>query len=86
MVNAAQLRAARALLNWSQAELAHRASVARGTVAAFENELKEPWPQNLQAMVQALEQAGIHFIDREDGVTGVLLATGSKDLAPVRRP
>lgn len=73
MVNAGQVRAARAMLNWSQGELAKRANVSRGTVAAFENEQKDPWPQNLAAIERALEDAGVRFVERSELGSGVFL-------------
>jgi transcriptional regulator with XRE-family HTH domain len=57
----AQVRAARALLGWSQQELASRASVATSTVADFERGHRSPVSNNLEAMRSALEGAGISF-------------------------
>jgi transcriptional regulator with XRE-family HTH domain len=57
----AQVRAARALLGWSQQELASQASVATSTVADFERSQRSPVPNNLEAMRSALEGAGISF-------------------------
>ena len=54
-----QCRAARALLAWSQADLAKRASVGISTVADFERGQRSPVANNLEAMRAALEKAGI---------------------------
>ena len=61
-ISAAQCRAARALLNWSQEQLAENAQVARATLADFEREGRVPMRQNLLAIVAALEAAGVAFI------------------------
>jgi transcriptional regulator with XRE-family HTH domain len=57
----AQSRAARALLGWSQSELARRASVAISTVADFERRQRSPVPNNLEALKSAFEKEGITF-------------------------
>lgn len=56
-----QSRAARALLAWSQQDLAQKAGVATSTVADFERGRRTPVPNNADAMRTALEGAGIHF-------------------------
>jgi transcriptional regulator with XRE-family HTH domain len=60
-MNSQQSRAARALLKWSQRELADASGVALSTVADFENDKREPWPDNLAAIRGALETAGVVF-------------------------
>ena len=59
----AQCRAARALLNISQSDLASRAQVARATVTDFEREARTPTRANLAAIKAALEAAGVAFTD-----------------------
>jgi transcriptional regulator with XRE-family HTH domain len=61
MVSAAQVRAARGLLNWSQGELAARARVVRRTLVAFETERRQPREQTLAGIQRALEDAGIEL-------------------------
>lgn len=56
-----QVRAGRALLAWSQHDLAKKAGVAASTVADFERGQRTPVPNNADAMRAALEQAGINF-------------------------
>jgi len=60
-----QCKAARALLGWTQRQLAKAAGVAPPTVATFESGVSQPMPQNLQAIRRALEEAGIDFIPGE---------------------
>src|SRR5580658_6368060 len=57
-----QVKAARALLAWSQRELAEAARVAVSTVADFERGLREPMPNNAQAIRDALEGKGLRFM------------------------
>lgn len=56
------VRAARALLAWSQQDLAKAASVATSTVADFERGSRTPVANNAQAIRGALESAGIRFL------------------------
>jgi transcriptional regulator with XRE-family HTH domain len=56
------VRAARALLAWSQQDLAKQANVAVSTVADFERGHRTPMANNAQAIRGALEKAGIHFL------------------------
>jgi transcriptional regulator with XRE-family HTH domain len=56
------VRAARALLAWSQQDLAKAASVATSTVADFERGQRTPVANNAQAVREALEKAGIRFL------------------------
>ncbi|MGA3310142.1 MAG: helix-turn-helix transcriptional regulator [Xanthobacteraceae bacterium] len=58
----AQSRAARALLGWSQQDLARKASVATSTVADFERGHRSPVPNNLEALKSTLETAGVTFL------------------------
>ncbi len=56
------VRAARALLAWSQKDLAAAADVATSTVADFERGRRTPVANNAQAIRDALERAGIRFL------------------------
>ncbi|WP_377810864.1 helix-turn-helix transcriptional regulator [Azospirillum sp. A29] len=66
-----QCRAARALLNWSQADLAERAKVAKQTLADFERGARTPYARTLADIRAALEGAGIQFIAANGGGAGV---------------
>jgi transcriptional regulator with XRE-family HTH domain len=61
----AQCRAARALLNWSQADLAKESRVATRTIADFEREERRPYDRTLADIRAALESAGIEFTNGE---------------------
>ena len=58
-----QSRAARGLLDWSQAELAARSNLSESTIRDFEKGRRLPSINNLAAMRRALEVAGVQFID-----------------------
>jgi len=67
-----QSRAARSLLQWSQARLAKEAGVSTLTVRNYEAGVTKPVPSTLVVIHQALERAGIEFID-DGGRVGVTL-------------
>lgn len=68
-----QVRAGRALVDWSQAALARSAGVSLSTVKDFEAGRRDPLPGNLEAMRSALEAAGVEFIAENGGGPGVRL-------------
>jgi Helix-turn-helix len=59
---AAQCRAARGLLNWSQDMLAEASKVGISTVGDFERDRRTPHDHLLRDMRSALESAGVEFI------------------------
>lgn len=67
MLTAEQSRAARGWLDWSQEELAKRASVSLSTVRNFEKSRNVPIKNNLDAMQEALEMAGIRLVFSDYG-------------------
>jgi predicted transcriptional regulator len=73
MVTPEQCRAARALLNWSQQELADSAAVGIVTVRQLEAALHEPRRSTLNVIRLAFEKAGVEFIDENGGGAGVRL-------------
>jgi transcriptional regulator with XRE-family HTH domain len=56
-----QCRAARALLNWSQAQLAEASKVAIKTIADFEREDRVPYERTLNDIREAFEIAAVEF-------------------------
>ncbi len=68
-----QVRAGRALLDWSQSVLAQAAGVSLSTVKDFEAGRRQPVPNNLTAIRQALEAAGVIFVDENGEGPGVRL-------------
>lgn len=67
-ISPAQLRAARAWLNWTQAELAKVASVAKTVVNRYEQGHSVPHAESLSKVQETLEAAGIRFMF--DGMKG----------------
>ncbi|MEJ1967068.1 MAG: helix-turn-helix transcriptional regulator [Rhizomicrobium sp.] len=68
MASSRQIRAARALLGWTQQALADRALVAINTVRAIERDRPYPKDDTIEAVVRALEKSGISFLS--DGPLG----------------
>lgn len=57
-----QIRAARALLNWSQSDLAERAGLSQTGIARIESGVNQPNLQTMERITQAFNDAGIEFI------------------------
>jgi transcriptional regulator with XRE-family HTH domain len=57
----AQVRAARAWLNWTQDDLSARSGVSQKSIARYELELSVPYEDTLAKMRQAFESEGISF-------------------------
>jgi transcriptional regulator with XRE-family HTH domain len=74
-----QIRAARALLGWSQGQLARRAGVGLATLQRIE-QVEGIVKGNFSTILKiqkALEQAGIRFVDDDAGEIGVRLKIGT---------
>jgi transcriptional regulator with XRE-family HTH domain len=74
MMTPSQSRAARALLEWSQEELAKAAHLGLSTIRDFEKGRRTPSHNNLLGMRTALEAAGVLFIPENGAGVGVRLA------------
>jgi predicted transcriptional regulator len=70
-----QIKAARALLGWSQGDLAHHSSISEPTIARLESIDGQiaGRPKTSEKIRGALEKAGIQFIDENGGGPGVRL-------------
>jgi transcriptional regulator with XRE-family HTH domain len=68
-----QCRAARGLLNWTQADLSARVSISAVSIRAFEKggEMRE---SNMKLLRLTFEAAGVQFIPENGGGAGVRLA------------
>jgi transcriptional regulator with XRE-family HTH domain len=60
-ITAAQCRAARALANLTQDQLADASRVSKRTITHFEAGERQPVPATLAALQRALEAAGVEF-------------------------
>jgi transcriptional regulator with XRE-family HTH domain len=69
----ATCRAARGLVDWTQADLARAAGVCRSTVREFEKGHHALQSASEAALVQALEAAGVELLRGGQGGPGVRL-------------
>jgi transcriptional regulator with XRE-family HTH domain len=80
MITSCQIRAARALINWSARELADKSGVGVATVRRME--LAEGIPssnaQNLELVKKTLELLGVEFIGTPEDRPGVRLIKSFK--------
>jgi predicted transcriptional regulator len=76
MLTAGQLRAARALLDWKQSDLAKASGVAEVTIKKIERGGIDPRASTLDALQRAFDKAGVVFLepgDVRDGGPGLRL-------------
>lgn len=62
MITPAQCRAARALLDWSQQQLAEAANVGNATIRNFEGGKSNPQTATLDVLKRAFENNGLIFM------------------------
>ena len=72
MINSKTCRAARALVNWTQQQLATAGNVGVSTVKNFEAGHTTPTANNLNAIQRALEYAGVEFLSEEHRGHGLI--------------
>src|SRR6267154_2008423 len=73
VITAAQCRAARGLIAWSQQDLAQRSGIGTVAVHQLENGTSSPRRATLDVVRRAFEAAGVEFIDENGGGAGVRL-------------
>ena len=75
MITSAQIRAARAMLEWTRADLAKHSGVGFSSMIRIESANGVPGAQakTLEAIEKAFEKAGIQFIGTPDDGPGVRL-------------
>jgi len=66
MITPRQIRAARALLGWSQQDLADKAIVSLNAVTRLERGEVDPRLSTITAVQKALAKAGVDFISADD--------------------
>jgi predicted transcriptional regulator len=80
MFSVRQMKAARALLAWSQGDLAEASGVSEPTIARLESDDGPIGgrPDTSEKLLAALEKAGIEFIAENGGGAGVRLTKRGK--------
>jgi predicted transcriptional regulator len=73
MITPRQIRAARALLDWSQQQLADKAIVSLNAVARLEKGMVDSRVSTVLAIQKALAKAGIEFLPADQKGEGVRL-------------
>jgi predicted transcriptional regulator len=66
MITARQIRAARALLDWSQQDLADKAVVSLNAITRLERGEVDPRFSTVTKVQKAILKAGIEFISEDD--------------------
>ena len=76
MITRAQIRAARALIGWTQAELAQASGVSQVAIKNLERGSTDPRLSTINNIASAFDLAGVMFLDAgdtRDGGVGVRL-------------
>ena len=66
IITARQIRAARALLGWSQQQLADKAIISLNTVTRLERSEVDPRVSTIEAVQKALNKAGVEFLPADE--------------------
>ena len=75
MITPRQIRAARALLGWSQQQLADKAIVSLNAVTRLERGEVDPRVSTIAAVEKALLKGGVEFIEAGEKGEGVRMAS-----------
>lgn len=76
MISIRQIRAARALLDWTQADLAESAGLSEITIKNIERDVAAPRVSTMEALITAIEKAGVEFTN--GGRPGVRMKAKAK--------
>src|ERR1700722_1187088 len=79
-ISSRQLKAALAMVGWNVADLAEASGVSEPTIGGLETE-DDPLcgkPETAQKLIEALEGAGVVFVDEVDGGPAVYLPKGKR--------
>jgi len=68
----AQVRAARAILGWSQDEVCRRIGMSRRTLTSIENEERQPRFSSMVRLAALFDAAGVEFVFFRGGRQGVI--------------
>jgi transcriptional regulator with XRE-family HTH domain len=84
-LTAAQCRAARALIEWSQAQLSQSAGIDIQTIAEFERRARSPDETTRRRLRATLEAAGVILIAENGGGAGARLKFSREEVWEVNR-
>lgn len=84
-LTAAQCRAGRALIEWSQPQLSQSAAIDVQTIADFEARVRRPDETTRRRLRAALEAAGVTFISENGGGAGARLKFSREEVWEVNR-
>ena len=84
LIYAAQVRAARALLNWSQGDLAERAGISKQSVNRIESGSLDARFSTVSALGEAFRSAGVEM--GEDAAGVIRISVPSERLASSETP
>jgi len=85
MITGPLCRAARALVQWSRAELAEDSGVSKSLIREFESGAADPGGKAKAALQHALEKGGAVFLEEADMGAGVRLRFTARDVKQLRR-
>ena len=85
IIAAAQCRAARALLEWTDGQLAEAAGVGPEVIQNLETRFRRPTPDEQSQIRRALEEGGVVFIGENGGGVGVRLKFNRKEVRAIDR-
>ncbi len=63
MVTIEQIKAARALINWAQQDMADETGLSKTAIANIESGKHRPTEKNMQNIISAFDRNGVEFID-----------------------
>ena len=85
IIAAAQCRAARALLEWTEAQLAAAAGVDLEVIKHLEARFRRPTQSAQRQIRKALEEGGVVFIAENGGGVGARLKFNRKEVRAINR-
>ena len=85
LITPTQCRAGRALLNINQGSLADQAALGLSTVVDFEKSRRDISEAAMQKIIDALQSAGVEFIEENGGGAGVRLKFKRSDVKQIDR-
>lgn len=82
---AAQCRAGRALIEWSAERLAETSAVDLQAILELEARFRRPTVDAMRRIREALEEAGVVFIDENGGGAGARLKFNRREVRAINR-